>query len=688
LNRSEVKVFDKNQTIGSAEKAIADKNLSNGQTNGTGKANNSKVTLKNKKGTKEIKAPEVREKLTLDLDSGDEIDENLGLNYSDDDEDPDFARPRADFDLSKDTIVDSEDDDDEEDDFEADVGDDSDDNEDIEIDSDQVDDEEEDEEALKTRTMARIQSGEAKMVNGNADDDDEDEDEKAQNIVANITKEENASETTPDLLELRERISEKLFILQDFKKRTKDGIRRKEVLSILRKDFCAYYSYNPYLMSKLMQLFSPTELKEFLEASETARPITIRTNTLKVRRRDLAQALINRGVNLNPIGEWTKVGLVIYDSQVPIGATPEYLAGQYMLQGAASFLPVMALAPQENETILDMCAAPGGKTTYIASLMKNTGILYANDNNKERTKALYSNLHRLGVINSIVSSHDGRKFPSVMKNFDRIMLDAPCSGTGVISKDQSVKITKDDNDIKKHVYLQKQLLLAAIDCLDANSKTGGYLVYSTCSILVDENECIINYALKKRNVKIVPTGLSFGKEGYKKFMGLDLHPSLALARRFYPHTHNMDGFFVCKLKKTSNEIPDSGKIMDDLGADLPYVEHIEEDSSNPAASESTPTESPTTSDAKSNETNQVKGRPHKRQGKNKPNNKNTKESSSPATSGQPSSSTPSSTPPSKAATPEKKSLSKEEKLAKLKCLSADKKKKLLAKLKQRKSEKN
>ena len=97
------------------------------------------------------------------------------------------------------------------------------------------------------------------------------------------------------------------------------------------------------------------------------RPVTIRSNSLKTRRRDLAQSLINRGVNLDPIGKWSKVGLVVYDSSVPVGATPEYLAGHYMLQGASSMLPVMALAPQEHEKIMDMCAAPGGKTSYIGS---------------------------------------------------------------------------------------------------------------------------------------------------------------------------------------------------------------------------------------------------------------------------------------------------------------------------------
>jgi ribosomal RNA methyltransferase Nop2 len=95
---------------------------------------------------------------------------------------------------------------------------------------------------------------------------------------------------------------------------------------------------------------------------------------VKTRRRDLADILLNRGVNLDPLSKWSKVGLIVYDSQVPIGATPEYLAGFYMLQSASSFLPVMALAPREKERVVDMAAAPGGKTTYVAALMKNTGI--------------------------------------------------------------------------------------------------------------------------------------------------------------------------------------------------------------------------------------------------------------------------------------------------------------------------
>jgi ribosomal RNA methyltransferase Nop2 len=224
-------------------------------------------------------------------------------------------------------------------------------------------------------------------------------------------------------------------------------------------DIVEYYGYNEFLAEKLADLFPPDEALAFFEASDTPRPITIRTNTLRTRRRELAQALINRGVNLEPIGKWSKVGLQVFESSVPVGATPEYLAGHYILQAGSSFLPVMALAPQPNERVLDMSAAPGGKTTYISALLQNTGMVFANDSNKSRLKSLASNVSRLGCrcapfagscmprmtyahSNVVICNHDGRDFPKVLGGFDRVLLDAPCSGTGVVSKDASVKINK------------------------------------------------------------------------------------------------------------------------------------------------------------------------------------------------------------------------------------------------------
>ncbi|GAA5931954.1 rRNA (cytosine-C5-)-methyltransferase NOP2 [Sporobolomyces koalae] len=376
---------------------------------------------------------------------------------------------------------------------------------------------------------------------GSGDEDDEDEDGDLK------------TGQLEDLRQVEKRMRTAARILKHWKELgAQAGMSRSDMVEQLIADICQYHGYTPYLAEKLFELFGVDEALEFFTSSDTPRPLTLRVNTLKARRRDLAQALINRGVNLEPLeGGWSKVGLQVFTggANVPVGATPEYLAGHYILQSASSFLPVMALDPQPHERCLDMSAAPGGKTTYMAALMGNTGEVWANDSSRGRIKGLGGNVARLGCRNVVITNVDGREFPKIMGGFDRVLLDAPCSGTGVISKDQSVKVNKTDRDFILLSHLQKQLVLCAIDSVSANSEKGGYVVYSTCSVTTEENEAVVTYALRKRpHVKLVDTGLPFGKEGFKTFRGKQFGKGIELTRRFYPHVHNMDGFYVAKFK--------------------------------------------------------------------------------------------------------------------------------------------
>ena len=473
----------------------------------------------------------------------------LGSDDDEEGEDEEDEFPEHGDDFGSDEDEDEEKDDEEED-------------EDDDDDDDDDDDSDEDDEDDDGNPLTRFEKASRKLEKKQRRMAKEADEEMQMNIAqqqkftlpSGAALPEGSAPPPEDVTIVNERIQAIVRILSNWataKDREPDKTRQ-DYLAQLVRDLARYHNASEWFVEKILSLFSVGEAMEFLESIESARPTTLRTNALKVRRRDLAQVLINRGVNLDPI-PWSKVGLVVYDSQVPIGATPEYLAGHYMLQSAASFMPVMALAPQPGEKVLDMCAAPGGKTTHLASLMRNSGTLVANDSSAERLLALIANVHRMGVRNSIISNYDGRLFPKVMSGFDRVLVDAPCSGLGVVSRDPSIKINKTEDDVRLCARVQKELLLAAIDSVDCASKTGGFVVYSTCSITVEENEAVIDYALKSRDVRVVPAGLEIGTPGFVNWREHRFHPSLKEARRYYPHVHNLDGFFVCKLQKLSNK---------------------------------------------------------------------------------------------------------------------------------------
>ena len=410
-------------------------------------------------------------------------------------------------------------------------------------------------------------------ISNNSNENEEIKDDEEQNSIKsksnnsssiiNLDEEAPIDKINIDMSEIKIRIQSILSILSDLKKKKEPNKSRNDYITELKNLSMQYYDYNNDICDLIFNLFAPNEAIDFMESNTSQKILTIRTNSLKIKRRELAKNLIQRGINLDPVGEWSKVGLKIYSSTVPIGATPEYLSGQYMLQSASSFLPVIALNPQPNEKILDMCASPGGKSTYISQLMKNSGILVSNDLKKERLKSLFFNIHRLGIKNSIITNYDGREFSKLYNKFDRVLLDAPCSGLGVISKDQSVKVNRTYKEILNNSKLQKELILSAIDCVNLKGSSNGIIVYSTCTISVEENEWVIDYALKHRYVKVIDTGFELGENGFVTFREKHFHPSLKKTKRIYPHIHGMDGFFIAKLQKYADGVKNKNDVKND-----------------------------------------------------------------------------------------------------------------------------
>ncbi|WUR02671.1 NOL1/NOP2/Sun family protein [Vairimorpha necatrix] len=302
-------------------------------------------------------------------------------------------------------------------------------------------------------------------------------------------------------------------------------------------------SYNDFLRETILSLFPKKEALLFMEESDKKRPLTIRLNKLLTTKKELTKKLSSRGMDIENV-EWCDDALVVFSSSVPVGATPEYLAGHYIIQGASSMLSVLNLNIKDNLLVLDMCSAPGGKSQYISALMNNTGVLFCNDINEERVLSLRSNLLRMNTQNAIVLNMDARRL--CLPLVDRVLLDAPCSGTGVISKDQSIKMNRTESDLRKTVFRQKELILKGFDTL----KKGGIMIYSTCSVLVKENEEVVTYLLSKRvNARVVECEVDVGRPGFPTFRGVAYHPSMSLTRRIYPHVHNMDGFYYAKIEK-------------------------------------------------------------------------------------------------------------------------------------------
>lgn len=299
------------------------------------------------------------------------------------------------------------------------------------------------------------------------------------------------------------------------------------------------------MIERYIDFLGLEETVELLEANERPLIPSIRVNTLRIGVDDLKNKLEAKGFKLEPI-EWISYGFKVLNQPSNVGSLHEYLQGYYYIQNTISMLPPIILEPKPNEVVIDMCAAPGGKATHLAQLMDNKTTLVLIERNLKRIPALEVNLRRMGIINSIVLNLDAVNLTSLNLKADKILLDAPCTGEGLIRQDRSRKKSKKLSDIKRMATVQKRLLVAGLNAL----KPGGKLLYCTCSIAPEENEEIIDNVLKENSSFIInDLKHKYGVNGLIHVYGKKLIDDLRKAQRFYPHNYDTIGFFICLISK-------------------------------------------------------------------------------------------------------------------------------------------
>jgi len=285
---------------------------------------------------------------------------------------------------------------------------------------------------------------------------------------------------------------------------------------------------------------------EFLSYMRKPLPKTVRINTLKTDVETVLSSLEERGIAFEPLG-WYEHGIKLIGVEKP-GNLLEYFLGFIHPQEEVSMIPPLLMELEQGQLVLDLCAAHGSKATQIAQLMDNTGHIVANDVSQERLKLLRDNYERLGVFNMGVTAYDGRRFPAVCQ-FDRVLVDAPCSCEGVARKDPSVLKALGPRLYWRMHRLQRALLLRAVQLV----KPGGVVIYSTCTFAPEENELVVDYVLECLNGQVELEAIEL--DGLKHEPGLtewgdrELRPELTLCARFYPHRNDTGGLFVAKLRR-------------------------------------------------------------------------------------------------------------------------------------------
>jgi 16S rRNA (cytosine967-C5)-methyltransferase len=302
--------------------------------------------------------------------------------------------------------------------------------------------------------------------------------------------------------------------------------------------FAVEHSHPQWLVKKWLDYFGPRETEALLKANNEMPPLVLRTNSRKGSREALLGSLLKNGISAVAT-RWSPVGIWV-QSRSAVDRLPGFREGLFQVQGEASQLVSYLLSPQNGERILDACAAPGGKTTHIAELMAGTGQLIALDKSERGIEKIRENVARLGLASLCAVRGDvSQELPIELRNlYDRILLDAPCSGLGTLRSRPEIKWHRDPNDIQRLAQLQKNIVNQVVRYL----KPGGVLVYSTCTLTCDENENLVEEFLEHHKGFVLDDAASYLPETARSLVQGNYFRAL-------PHRHNTDGFFAARMRK-------------------------------------------------------------------------------------------------------------------------------------------
>ena len=333
----------------------------------------------------------------------------------------------------------------------------------------------------------------------------------------------------------------------DFYARTVNAILRNVTSNALRdvdemvegpNRLAVETSHSTWLVRLWISQFGLKLTKEMLKANNERPMMTLRTNLNKISRGDLKRVLISEGVHVT-YGKIVPTALIVTSGN-PL-ATKSFVDGLFYIQDESSMLPALALAPKVGSTVLDVCAAPGGKAFHLAEMVGETGVIYAHDIYTHKMTKLKENGLRLGIHNVEASLYAASRLSELYPpaSFDYILVDAPCSGLGILRRHPEAKLTKRPEDLDQIVQVQKELL----KCASIFLKSTGRLVYSTCTVNRKENQRLIEGFLNdNQDFTFDPT---FQARMPSVLAGNFEHEMLQL----FPQDYKTDGFFVASLVK-------------------------------------------------------------------------------------------------------------------------------------------